>query len=100
MTNAQLVLDKIQETICTEDTTYEGSSGIFKFITGKTTAEGTVNIGIVGKYTSMVDAYKSLIESIFHGGLSNKVNVSCCKNGSPPLKWIWFAFKELTLHLK
>ena len=44
------------------------------------TSEGTVNIGIVGKYTSMVDAYKSLIESIFHGGLSNKVNVS--------IKWI------------
>ena len=44
------------------------------------TSEGTVNIGIVGKYTTMVDAYKSLIESIFHGGLSNKVNVS--------IKWI------------
>ena len=44
------------------------------------TSEGTVNIGVVGKYTSMVDAYKSLIESIFHGGLSNKVNVS--------IKWI------------
>ncbi|MDB0048391.1 CTP synthase [Pseudomonadota bacterium] len=43
-------------------------------------SEGTVNIGIVGKYTSMVDAYKSLIESIVHGGFANKVNVS--------IKWI------------
>ena len=38
-------------------------------------SEGTVNIYIVGKYTSMVDAYKSLIEAIVHGGFANKVNV-------------------------
>jgi|TARA_R110001583_G_scaffold7004_2_gene35045 hypothetical protein len=55
MTNAQLVLDKIQETICTEDTTYEGRSGMFKFITGKTTAEGTVN-GVVKKMYTGDDA--------------------------------------------
>tara|TARA_B100001093_G_scaffold159909_1_gene152322 strand:- start:506 stop:2152 length:1647 start_codon:yes stop_codon:yes gene_type:complete len=43
-------------------------------------SEGYVNIGIVGKYTSMIDAYKSLIEAINHGGLANKIKVN--------LKWI------------
>ena len=55
MTNAQLVLDKIQETICTEGTTYNGRSGSFKFITGKTTAEGTIN-GVVKKMHTGEDA--------------------------------------------
>ncbi len=55
MNNAQLVLEKIQETICTEGTTYEGRSGTFKFITGKTTAEGTVN-GVVKKMHTGEDA--------------------------------------------
>ena len=39
-------------------------------------SEGNINIGIVGKYTSMIDAYKSLIEAINHGGLANKVKVT------------------------
>ena len=43
-------------------------------------SEGKVIVGIVGKYTSMQDSYKSLIESLMHGGLSNKINVS--------IKWI------------
>ena len=43
-------------------------------------SEGEVVVGIVGKYTSMIDSYKSLIESLMHGGLSNKINVS--------IKWI------------
>jgi CTP synthase len=43
-------------------------------------SEGQVIIGIVGKYISMIDSYKSLIESLMHGGLSNKINVS--------IKWI------------
>ena len=34
-------------------------------------SDGNVNIGIVGKYTSLIDAYKSLIEAINHGGLDN-----------------------------
>ena len=44
------------------------------------TSEGAINIGVVGKYTSMIDAYKSLIEAINHGGISNKVKVK--------IKWI------------
>ncbi len=37
--------------------------------------EGAVNIAIVGKYTGLKDAYKSLIEALTHGGIANKVKV-------------------------
>jgi len=37
--------------------------------------EGDVTIAIVGKYTGMKDAYKSLIEALSHGGIDNKVKV-------------------------
>jgi len=37
--------------------------------------EGEVTIAIVGKYTGMKDAYKSLIEALYHGGIANKVKV-------------------------
>ncbi len=37
--------------------------------------EGEVTIAIVGKYTGMKDAYKSLHEALMHGGLANKVDV-------------------------
>jgi CTP synthase len=40
--------------------------------------DGEVTIGVVGKYVSLLDAYKSLAESLAHGGIANnvKVNVS------------------------
>lgn len=38
--------------------------------------EGQVTIAIVGKYTGMKDAYKSLIEALSHGGIANKVRVN------------------------
>ena len=38
--------------------------------------EGAVTIAIVGKYTGMKDAYKSLIEALSHGGLANNVRVN------------------------
>jgi CTP synthase len=38
--------------------------------------EGEVTIAIVGKYTGMKDAYKSLIEALSHGGIANKVKVN------------------------
>ena len=44
--------------------------------------EGDVTIAIVGKYTGMKDAYKSLIEALSHGGIANKVKVK--------LDWIEF----------
>jgi CTP synthase len=38
--------------------------------------EGNVTIAIVGKYTGLKDAYKSLIEALSHGGIANKVKVN------------------------
>jgi CTP synthase len=38
-----------------------------------TAPEGTVNIAIVGKYTGLKDAYKSLHEALTHGGIANHV---------------------------
>jgi CTP synthase len=37
--------------------------------------EGEVVIAIVGKYTGLKDAYKSLIEALGHGGIANRVKV-------------------------
>ena len=38
--------------------------------------EGVVNVGIVGKYTQLEDAYKSIKEALTHGGMSNRVKVN------------------------
>ncbi|PPR16816.1 MAG: CTP synthase [Alphaproteobacteria bacterium MarineAlpha9_Bin3] len=38
--------------------------------------KSNINIGIVGKYTDLPDAYKSLNEAIVHGGLGNKLGVN------------------------
>jgi CTP synthase len=38
--------------------------------------EGEVTIAIVGKYTGLKDAYKSLNEALVHGGIANKVRVN------------------------
>ena len=42
--------------------------------------EGEVTIAVVGKYTGLLDAYKSLGEALVHGGIANKVKVK--------LQWI------------
>ncbi|MBO6539357.1 MAG: CTP synthase [Rhizobiaceae bacterium] len=42
--------------------------------------EGEVTIAIVGKYTGLKDAYKSLTEALVHGGMANRVRVK--------LEWI------------
>jgi len=42
--------------------------------------EGEITIAIVGKYTGLLDAYKSLVEALAHGGISNNVKVK--------LKWL------------
>ena len=39
----------------------------------------TVNIGIVGKYFDVPDAYKSLNEALFHAGIQNNVHVKLHK---------------------
>ncbi len=40
------------------------------------TPDGEVNIAIVGKYTGLPDAYKSLNEALVHGGIANRVKVN------------------------
>ncbi len=42
--------------------------------------DGEVTVAIVGKYTGLKDAYKSLNEALIHGGIANKVKVN--------LEWI------------
>ncbi len=37
--------------------------------------EGEVRVAIVGKYTQLEDAYKSIAEALTHGGLANRVKV-------------------------
>ncbi|SDO11671.1 CTP synthase [Aureimonas jatrophae] len=37
--------------------------------------EGEVTIAVVGKYTGLKDAYKSLMEALQHGGIANRVRV-------------------------
>ena len=34
-----------------------------------------VTIGVVGKYTTLLDAYKSLAEALTHGGIANNLRV-------------------------
>ncbi|MEK9757171.1 MAG: CTP synthase [Paracoccaceae bacterium] len=38
--------------------------------------EGQVNVAIVGKYTQLEDAYKSIAEALTHGGMANRVRVN------------------------
>ncbi len=38
--------------------------------------DGEVRIAVVGKYTSLLDSYKSLSEALIHGGVRNRVRVS------------------------
>ncbi len=38
-------------------------------------AEGEVRVAIVGKYTRLEDAYKSIAEALTHGGMANRVRV-------------------------
>ncbi len=42
--------------------------------------DGEVNVAVVGKYTGLKDAYKSLNEALVHGGIAHKVRVN--------LQWI------------
>ena len=40
-----------------------------------TNAEGEVRVAIVGKYTQLGDAYKSIAEALTHGGMANRTRV-------------------------
>ena len=42
----------------------------------KAPTRGTVRIAVVGKYTELVDAYKSVEQALIHGGIANDVGVA------------------------
>ncbi len=44
-------------------------------VAGLKAPEGEVKIAVVGKYTGLKDAYKSLDEALVHGGIANRVRV-------------------------
>jgi CTP synthase len=57
--------------------------------------EGQVSIAVVGKYTVLLDAYKSLGEALTHGGIANNVKVR--------LEWIdseIFEREDVVVHLE
>ncbi len=57
--------------------------------------DGEVTIAVVGKYTGLLDAYKSLSEALTHGGLANNVRVK--------LEWIdseIFEREDAVVHLE
>jgi CTP synthase len=47
-----------------------------KIVERATKPEGEVSIAVVGKYTGLLDAYKSLSEALAHGGIANNVQVN------------------------
>jgi CTP synthase len=47
----------------------------WNIINAMTNAEGDVRIAVVGKYTKLLDSYKSLAEALTHGGIANRVRV-------------------------
>ena len=49
--------------------------GWLEIVERSTRPEGAVRIAVVGKYTELPDAYKSLSEALHHGGIANNVKV-------------------------
>ena len=59
----------------------------WKIITSKVlNPKKDVNIGIIGKYVNLKDAYKSLDEALIHGGISNNVKVNLKRIDSETIK--------------
>ena len=59
----------------------------WKNITSKVlNSKKDVNIGIIGKYVNLKDAYKSLDEALIHGGISNNLKVNLTRIDSENLK--------------
>ncbi|HVE22553.1 MAG TPA: CTP synthase [Acidocella sp.] len=50
-------------------------SGWRRIVNTVVAPEGEVRIAVVGKYTNLLDSYKSLAEALAHGGIANKVKV-------------------------
>ena len=57
---------------------HEGSPDLMRWeriVEAVRSPEGEVRIAVVGKYTSLLDSYKSLAEALTHGGIANRVRV-------------------------
>ena len=67
----QLVVDRFGLT-CPEADLTEWEKVIYQ----QANASGEVTIGMVGKYVSLPDAYKSVNEALKHGGLKNHLSVT------------------------
>ncbi|MBT6512701.1 MAG: CTP synthase [Rhodospirillaceae bacterium] len=66
-----------------------------QIVEGIRSPDGDVTIAVVGKYTGLADAYKSLSEALTHGGIANHVRVN--------LKWIdseIFESEDAVTHLE
>jgi CTP synthase len=48
-------------------------------------AERSVRIGLVGKYTELLDSYKSIYEALYHGGIENRCQIELVKVDSDRL---------------
>ena len=58
-----------------EDAPDPDLSGWEQIVDRTLSPDGEVTIAVVGKYTILKDAYKSLIEAIAHGGIANNIRV-------------------------
>ncbi len=59
----------------------------WKYITSTVLKNNKViNIGIIGKYVNLKDAYKSLDEALTHGGIANNVKINLVRIESDKLK--------------
>jgi CTP synthase len=56
-----------------------------KVVESYNNAERTVRIGIVGKYTELLDSYKSIYEALFHGGIAHRCKIDLVKVDSDRL---------------
>ena len=71
------------------DLEFEGTPELeewHKFLNGHKNPKNTVNIGLIGKYVELKDAYKSISEAFIHAGAHNEVKV----------KLHWIHSEELT----
>ncbi len=50
-----------------------------KMIDALVRPQGSVRIGVVGKYSELQDAYKSIYEALTHGGIAHRVSVNIVK---------------------
>jgi CTP synthase len=54
-------------------------SGWERVVEAYNTAERSVRIGLVGKYTELLDSYKSIYEALYHGGIDNRCQIDLVK---------------------